>query len=399
MSNNITCPNCGHTFSLSDVQKHELEHLKTQMHEEMKQSMQKDFDERAKTYALKVKQEAEELAKKAERDAQEKNQKQTIELESLRKRDEESRVKEMAFLREKQEMEMQQKNLEIEKEKAIIEARKQIEADLSKQANERLALEMEKAYRENEKKFAEKEQQLEQLRRSLEDANRKATQGSMQIQGEIQEDALKAMLQAEFIFDIISDVEKGIKGADIIQEVRNEYGQSVGIIAWESKNTKAWSDSWIDKLKEDRLRVNAGVSIIVSSVLPEGITHFGLYRDIWVTSYESALPLTFALRTHMMELSKTRNSLKGKDEKMEALYHYLISPEFKAKIENIVEAFTSMRDSLDQEKRAMERIWSAREKQLERVISNTSRLYGDMQGLIGAQLPKVEYLELGSGEE
>jgi hypothetical protein len=101
----------------------------------------------------------------------------------------------------------------------------------------------------------------------------------------------------------------------------------------------------------------------------------------------------------MMELSKTRNSLKGKDEKMEALYHYLISSEFKAKIENIVEAFTTMRDSLDQEKRAMERIWSAREKQLERVISNTSRLYGDMQGLIGAQLPKVDYLELGSGEE
>ncbi len=206
------------------------------------------------------------------------------------------------------------------------------------------------------------------------------------------------MLQAEFIFDVISDVEKGIKGADIIQEVRNEYGQSVGVIAWESKNTKAWSDSWVDKLKEDRLRVNAWVSIIVSSVLPEGITHFGLYRDIWVTSYDSALPLTFALRTHMMELSKTRNSLKGKDEKMEALYHYLISPEFKAKIENIVEAFTTMRDSLDQEKRAMERIWSAREKQLERVISNTSRLYGDMQGLIGAQLPKVDYLELGSGE-
>lgn len=211
MSNNITCPNCGHSFSLSDVQKHELEHLKTQMHEEMKLSMQKDFDERAKAYALKVKQEAEEMAKKAERDADEKNQKQAIELEALRKRDEESRAKEMAFLREKQEMEMQQKNLEIEKEKAIIEARKQIEADLSKQANEKLALEMEKASRENEKKFAEKEQQLEQLRRSLEDANRKATQGSMQIQGEIQEDALKSILESNFPVDIVSDVEKGIK--------------------------------------------------------------------------------------------------------------------------------------------------------------------------------------------
>jgi hypothetical protein len=243
--------------------------MKAELQKKIEIEMQKDFDERARAYALKIKTESEEATKKAERDAEEKNQKQAIELESLRKRDEESRIKEMAFLREKQEMEMQQKNLEIEKEKAIIAARKQIEEDLSKQANEKLAIEMEKAARENEKKFAEKEQQLEQLRRSLEDANRKATQGSMQIQGEIQEDALKALLQAEFIFDIISDVEKGIKGADIIQEVRNEYGQSVGIIAWESKNTKAWSDSWVDKLKEDRLRVNAGVSIIVSSVLPE----------------------------------------------------------------------------------------------------------------------------------
>lgn len=309
-SNNITCPNCGHTFSLSDVQKHELQHMREQMKGEIEADMKKRAFAYAQEEIRKAKQEAEELAKKAERDALEKNQKQVIELEALRKRDEESRLKETAFLREKQEMEMKQKNLEIEKEKAIIEARKEMEADLSKQATERLALEMEKISRENEKKMAEKEQQLEQLRRSLEDANRKATQGSMQIQGEIQEDALKALLQTEFIFDLISDVEKGIKGADIIQEVRNEYGQTVGVIAWESKNTKAWKDEWVVKLKEDRLRVNAGVSVIVSSVLPEGIKRFGIYRDIWVTDHESVLPLTFALRTHMMELSKTRNSLK-----------------------------------------------------------------------------------------
>lgn len=269
MSNNITCPNCGHSFSLSDVQKHELQHMREQMKTEIEAEMKKRAFAYAQEEIKKAKQEAEETALKAERDALEKNQKQLMELEALRKRDEEARVREMAFLRKEQEMEMQQKNLEIEKEKAIIEARKQMEADLSKQATEKLALEMEKAARENEKKMAEKEQQLEQLRRSLEDANRKATQGSMQIQGEIQEDALKDILGTNFPVDIISDVEKGIKGADIIQEIRNEFGQSMGVIAWESKNTKDWSEKWIDKLKEDRLRVNADLSILVTVALPK----------------------------------------------------------------------------------------------------------------------------------
>ncbi len=221
----------------------------------------------------------------------------------------------------------------------------------------------------------------------------------MQIQGELQEDALKELLISTFPFDHITDVEKGIKGADLVQEVRSDFGQIAGNIAWESKNTKAWSDGWVEKLKEDRLRVGAGVAVIVSSVLPEGVKNFGIYRDIWVTNYESALALASILRVHMIELTKTKNSLKGKDEKMEVIYNYLISPEFKAKIENIVEAFSTMKDDLDREKRAMEKMWSAREKQLTRVIDNTARLYGDMQGLIGSRLEKVEYLELGGGNE
>ena len=181
-----------------------------------------------------------------------------------------------------------------------------------------------------------------------------------------------------FPIDIISDVEKGIKGADIIQEVRDSFGQSVGIIAWESKNTKAWSDSWVDKLKEDRLRVNAGVSVIVSSVLPTGIHRFGLYRDIWVTDSESVLPLTIALRAHMIELTKTRNSLKGKDEKMEVLYNYLTSPKFKDKVENIIDAFKQMKDQVEEERRAFEKRWKTREQLLEQVIKNTSGMYGDL---------------------
>ncbi len=387
-TNLITCPNCGHQFSLSDVQKHELE----EMREKMKAEVEADMKKRAFAWAQ------EEIKKEREK-AEEASKKQSIELETLRKRDEEARKKEEAFLRQQNEFEMLKKNIEIEKDKARIEERKKLEEEFTKQAQEKLSLEIEKERLESEKKLRAKDEQIEQMKRSIEDAKRKGDQGSMQIQGELLEDALKEMLEANFPIDIISDVEKGIKGADLVQEVRNDFGQSVGMIAWESKNTKAWSDGWVEKLKEDRLRVGAGVSVIVSSVLPEGITRFGLYRDIWVTDYESVLPLTIALRAHIIEMAKVRNSVKGKDEKMEVLYNYLISPEFKAKIENIVEAFSTMKDDLDREKRAMEKMWSAREKQLSRVIDNTARLYGDMQGLIGSQLGTVEYLELWGGKE
>ena len=210
---------------------------------------------------------------------------------------------------------------------------------------------------------------------------------------------MKELLAREFPFDRIDDVPTGIKGADLIQTVRNQFGHTAGIIAWESKNTKAWSDSWVEKLKEDRLRVNASVSVIISNVLPEGITHFGLYKDIWVTEWKYVVPLTIALREQMIMMEQVKNSLKGKDEKMDMLYGYLTSTEFRDKIQNIIEAFQSMREALESEKRSMERIWSSREKQLDRVISNTARLYGDMQGLIGSKMEKVEYLELGGGEE
>ncbi len=387
----FACPHCGVAIDISQIEEHQITERLRERQSEIEAKAKVDADKRALLWA-------QDQIKKEKQEALERTERQSIELESLRKRDEESRKKEESFLKQENEFVMLKKNLEIEKDKARIEERKKLEQEFSKQAQDKISLEVEKAQFENDKKLRAKDEQIQQMQRSIEDAKRKGDQGSMQIQGEIQEDALKELLTTNFPIDMISDVEKGIKGADIIQEVRNEFGHSVGIIAWESKNTKAWSEAWVDKLKEDRLRVNAGVSVLVSTVLPESISRFGLHRGIWVTDYESVLPLTIAIRTHMMELAKTRNSLKGKDEKMEVLYNYLISHEFKAKIENIVEAFQAMKDDLDREKRAMEKMWSAREKQLTRVIDNTARLYGDMQGLIGSRLEKVDYLELGGGE-
>ena len=206
-------------------------------------------------------------------------------------------------------------------------------------------------------------------------------------------------MEESFRGDEISDVPTGIRGADLIQTVRNDRGRSAGIILWESKNTKAFSAEWIKKLKDDRVIAKADVCIIVSSVLPDDIKHFGLYDGVWVTESAYAIALAATLRDKLLALEAQGQSFAGRDEKMDVLYRYLSSSEFKSKIENIIEAFKSMKDALDSEKRSMQRIWNQREKELERIIGNTAMLYGDMQGIMGTALPTVSYLELPSGGE
>lgn len=384
--NLITCPNCNHQFSLSDVQKHELEEMRTKMQAEVEADMKK------KAFGW-----AQEEIKKAKLEAEEASKKQSIELDSLRKRDEESRRKEMEFLKQSQEFENMKRNQALELEKAKMEERKRVEEESKKQAEERAKFEWDKMRLEYEKRMAEMQKQLEMTQKAVEDANRKANQGSMQIQWEIQEDALKELLSQNFPIDIISDVEKGIKWADIIQEVRNDFGQSVGVIAWESKNTKAWSDSWVEKLKEDRLRVNADVSILVTAVLPKDIDKFGLYKWVWLVEWSYVLPIAMMLRGQIESMAHLRTSLVSKDEKMEVLYNYLTSAKFKDKVENIIDAFRQMQDQVAEERRAFESRWKKREALLEQVIKNTSGMYGDLGGVLGGKLAQVEYLELGDG--
>ncbi|MDD2745680.1 MAG: DUF2130 domain-containing protein [Candidatus Gracilibacteria bacterium] len=392
MSNTLKCPHCGNTIDLTQVEEHQIEERLKEREEALKASLKADADRRALSWA-------QDEVKKAKLEAIEQSKIQNVELESLRKRDEEARAKELEFLRERQQMENRQKNLEIEKERAIIDARKKMEEEINIESQKRQSIEIERLRLDFDKRLAEEQKKADILKKSLDDATMKANQGSMQIQGEIQENALKETLMRHFPLDFIDDVPTGIKGADLIQTVRGARGESVGVIAWESKNTKAWSDGWVDKLKEDRLRVNASVSIIVSNVLPKEVEHFGPYNDIWVTEWSYVLALTSVLREHLMSAHQLRGSLVAKDEKMEILYTYLTSSEFRDKIQNIVESFQLLKDGLDSERRAMQRIWATREKQLDRIIGNTSGLYGDMHGLLGAGLQTIEAFELPSGEE
>ena len=291
--------------------------------------------------------------------------------------------------------------LELRKQKQALEKEKE-EFDLKLQRKldeERAGIRKEaegKAQEQHRLKDLEKEKVINDLKASLEDMKRKADQGSMETQGEVLEQEFEAQLKRFFVHDDIAPVPKGIRGADLIHTVRTPLGADCGVLLWETKNTKAWSAQWIPKLKDDMIETRATIAILVSVVLPEGVSRFGLVDGVWVSDPLSAIPLAAALRQQLVALDRERQSSVGKNEKMEMIYHYLAGTEFKQKIEGIVEAFTAMQDQVNKERRAMEKNWKEREKQIERVIKNTVGLYGDMQGIIGGQIPRIPALELDS---
>lgn len=420
MSNNITCPHCGNHFSLSDIQSHEMGEFRQKMEKEQKEREEKfakqmeekteemrkkaqEFAQKKAEEALeKAKKESEEKEKKIVEQLEQKYKKESLQLEEYKKRDEENKKRETEFLKKEIEFENFKNNFELEKKKIELEVsqreRKKMEEEFTLQLQEKMNIEAEKVRIEHEKQLRAKEEQIAQIQKSLDDANRKMTQWSMQIQWELQENALKEILSQKFPFDIISDVEKWIKWADIIQEVRNEFGQSVWIIAWESKNTKNWEDKWISKMKEDRLRVNAELSIIVSRVLPKGIEKFGIYEWIWVVDWAFVNEIAIILRSQLIQISAIQNSVEWREEKLEVIFNYLTSAKFKDKIENILTAFREMQDQVVEERKAFEARWKKRETLLENVIKNTSWMYGDLSWILWSKLQKVDYLELWSWE-
>lgn len=406
----IVCPKCGTKIDLDDIARHKYEEKLKADEERLREEFSKKEEEIKKDLREKAMEWAEKKAaeKLKEKELETKDMLATI--EELRKKQEESVKGELELRKKARELEEAAKNAEIENVRKLDEERRKLEASMREEQQKREeALEIERKKREEEtvrklqedgaRKLEEKEKQMAQLRQALDEANRKATQGSQQIQGEVLENELKEILSRNFPTDSVEDVPTGIRGADLVHRVRDPYSRDAGIILWESKNTKAFSAEWIKKLKDDRILAKADVCILVSSVIPEGIRHFGLYEGIWVTEPEYFLPLAQALRERLLALAEQGKSMVGREEKMELLYGYLSGPDFRAKIENVIGAFRSMKDDLDAEKRSMQRIWSKREKELERIINNTSMLYGDMQGIMGANLGKIDYLELGAGNE
>ena len=245
---------------------------------------------------------------------------------------------------------------------------------------------------EHQMKDAEHYKMVNDLRKQIDDLRRKAEQGSQQSQGEIQEIELERMLEATFPVDSIMPVAKGTNGGDTLQRVNCSSGFDCGSILWESKRTKAWSKSWLPKLRDDQRAARASCAVIVSETLPEGVDNISFVDGVWICSWSCVKGLATALRIGLAEASKMKLAAQGRAEKMELVYNYLSGAEFQRSIEAIVEAFVTLQSDLEKEKRSMQTIWNRRQKQIERAIGSTAGLYGDLQGIIGAALPAVDGL-------
>ena len=290
---------------------------------------------------------------------------------------------ELELLKQKREIELERSQLKLQVARELDSGRQQLVEETKKQFAQEFEL-----------KIAEKDKQIGDLRKTADDLKRKADQGSQQLQGEVQELALEAMLESHFRHDKICPVAKGQSGADALQRVFDLDGRECNSILWESKRTKAWSKSWLEKLRDDQRNAKAAFAVLVSEALPAGITTFGLVEGVWVCSWSCIVPLATALRIGLIETAKANVAAEGQSEKMELVYQYLAGQEFQQRISGIVEAFVSLQTEMAKEKRSMNLIWGRRGKQLERAIANAAGFYGDLQGIVGASLPTLPELSL-----
>jgi hypothetical protein len=295
---------------------------------------------------------------------------------------EEARRVELALRKRERQLERQHKDLELTVARQVDEERSRIVAETQARLGEQQRL-----------KDAEKERQLADMRRQIEDLKRKAEQGSQQLQGEAGEEALESMLRGSFPSDEIRAVAQGVRGADVQHAVIDARGRRIGTILWECKNTRNWSDAWLAKLKQDQRSMHADVAVIVSAALPRGCTRFAFMDGVLVTDFACAASLAAVLRANLCQLAQARNAAVNKEEKLELLYQYLSGVEFRQRVEAVVEAFTAMRHDLEQERRAAERLWAKRGRQIDAVTLNVAAMYGDLQGLVPA-LPSIARLEL-----
>ncbi|MBA3724013.1 MAG: DUF2130 domain-containing protein [Candidatus Levybacteria bacterium] len=397
--NNVLCPHCGKQVELSEAFTHQMRETVRVEHaakhkaelEKAQLAVEKQASEH-KAALEKATLEAEEKALKKAKETLELQLRNTQnEAEETSKRNRELQEQILALTKEMRSLTQKDKERELEMQKKFLKEREQIEMEVTKSVKEDSRL-----------KEMELQKQLDDTKKALEDAQRKAAQTSQQLQGEVLELDLENQLAEYFATDEINPVPKGFEGADLQQVVKNKFGNKAGIILWETKRTKAWGGDWTIKLKDDKRRIDASCGIIVSDVLPNGITTFGFYEGVWVTCFKYALPLANVLRNGLMEVAIARATAAHKDERLEALFNYLTKDGFRNKFEAQVESLVALKNDLDAEQRSTVRMWKKREMQLNRLMGNTAAMYGELQGILGSSLPSLPSLEsptLMSGDD
>lgn len=405
----IQCPNCGENIDVNDILKHQLEDSIRKEFQQKAAAQAKELElkseqfEKAKTeFEAKKKQENELFAERLEREK--KTAEKEISEKLKAKLEEEN--KDRMLLMEKELSEKSEKLRELNKmtgeiaklQREKLEMKEAIEAEAQKQLNATLVLERDKIRKQeeekNELKIKEYQKQSDDQKKLIEEMKRKQEQGSMQLQGEVMELAIEEWLANNFPLDTIDEIKKGANGADCLQIVNTRELQNCGSIYYESKRTKAFQPSWIEKFKNDIRTKRANIGVLVTEVMPNGMERMGMRDGIWICTYEEFKGLTAVLRQSLIQVSQAVQAQENKGDKMSMLYDFLTSNEFRLQIEGIVEGFTQMQSDLDSEKRAMQRIWKQREKQIEKVVHNTLGMYGSIRGIAGNAVQTVRALEL-----
>jgi hypothetical protein len=286
----------------------------------------------------------------------------------------------------------------IKKQRELDDAKREMDLTIQKQVEAELGAVRDQAKQEAEAaltlRVREKEEQIASMQRQIEDLRRKAERGSQQLQGEVQELALEALLRQKFPRDVFEPVPKGEFGGELIQRVMGPAGQICGSILWEAKRTKNWADGWLGKVREDQRAAKADMALIVSHALPKGLQTFDQIDGVWVSEPRCAVAVAIALRESLIALAAARLAGEGQQTKMELVYQYLTGPRFRHRIEAVVERFSDMQADLDRERKTMMRLWAKREEQIRGVVESTAGLYGDLQGIAGRSLLEIEGLEL-----
>lgn len=370
----ITCPTCASEIELT-------EQLAGPLVADLRETFHKQLAEREATSVMAVK-EAEARARAAGKaEAGEEAQALQARLAEQAAKLDDARKAQAAALKREQQLQDREAELELTVQKMIAAEREALAEKLSREADEKAAL-----------KVAEQAQKIDALTKRIEDLQQRATQGSMQTQGEAAEMVLEDTLAQAFPTDGFSPVAKGVSGADVQQDVM-AGGAVAGRILWESKRTKNWTAGWLAKLRDDQRSSGCEVAVITSLALPDGVDSFGLIDGIWVCAPRYAVPLAMSLRHGLIEVSGAKTRAVGQETKMEMIYDYLTGTGFKQRVDAIVERFEDMQDALRKERVFMEKQWSARARQMEAVIGSTVGMYGDLQGIAGRAMPEIESVD------
>ena len=421
MATEIKCPNCGHQFPMEEAVAEEYkQELREQMlkfkkeKESELQRKQEEFTRREQELLQQSQQQAAAFTRQLDEEklriqaATEQSLRRSIGsdfenklrlLEEANKDNEEklktSRQKELEFLKKEQELQNKEAELELSVQRRLQEERGKLSKEIRDLEEQKIAA----RETEYQLRLRELEKQLADQKKLAEEMKRKAEQGSMQLQGEVQELALEELLRARFPFDEIGPVAKGARGADCIQTVRNNFGQECGKIIYESKRTLAFSQDWVEKLKADMRSQGAMIAVIVTQTMPKDLDRFGEVNGVWVCSFAEVKALSHVLRDGILRVFQASKSQENKGDKMHLLYNYLTSTEFSEQWSAIREGFLAMRQSIQKERDTMERLWKAREKQLEKVLLNAAHVRGSIEGIAGKDAIDINLLEDTTDDE